>query len=101
MATYLRAAASHSSIGFHCSRIAFKVLERLTGAKPSRDDEVLARSLHLMLPDVRVLKIGGPDGEPFPDLNPALQACLPKPFTLSALLTSARTLLDSKNAPQA
>jgi CheY-like chemotaxis protein len=70
------------------------------GPKPSRDDEVLARSLHLMLPDVRVLKIGAPDCEAFPDLNPALQACLPKPFTLSALLKSARMLLDPKSTTQ-
>ena len=62
--------------------------------KPNRDDEILARSLHLMLPDVRVLKIASPGCEAFPDLNPALQACLPKPFTLSALLKAARALLD-------
>ena len=71
------------------------------GAKPSRDDEVFARSLHLMLPDVRVLKIGSPDCDAFPDLNPTLQACLPKPFTLSALLKAARTLLDPKTSEQA
>ena len=66
-------------------------------AKSTRDDETLARSLHLMLPDVRVLTICNPECEPFPDLNPALQANLPKPFTLSALLNAARTLLDSRN----
>jgi len=71
------------------------------GTKPSRDDETLARSLHLMLPDVRVLTICDPDCEPFPDLNPALQANLPKPFTLSALLKAARALLDSKIKPRA
>ena len=66
------------------------------GAKPSRDDETLARSLHLMLPVVRVLTICNPDCVPFPDLNPAFQTSLPKPFSLSALLKAARTLLDAK-----
>jgi PAS domain S-box-containing protein len=68
------------------------------GAKPSREDEALTRSLQMMLPNALVLAICTPDCVPFPDLNPALQACLPKPFTLSALLKAARTLLDSKTA---
>ena len=71
------------------------------GAKPSSDDETLAGCLHLMLPDVRVLKICSPDCQPFPELNPALQSCLPKPFTLSALLKAARALLDSKTVAPA
>jgi two-component system, cell cycle sensor histidine kinase and response regulator CckA len=65
-----------------------------TGTKPSRDEQTLAQGLHLMLPGVRVLAIGSPDHAPFPDLNPAFQACLPKPFTLSSLLKAARGLLD-------
>ena len=70
------------------------------GSKPSQDDEVLARSLQMMLPNALILAICNPDCVPFPDLNPALQASLPKPFTLSALLKAARALLDSKTIVQ-
>jgi len=70
-------------------------------AKPNRDDETLARCLHVMLPNVRILKICGPESHPFPDLNPAFQANLPKPFTLSALMKAARELLDSKTPAHA
>jgi PAS domain S-box-containing protein len=67
-----------------------------TGTKPSRDEQTLAQGLHLMLPGVRILSIGNPEHTPFPDLNPAFQSCLPKPFTLSAMLKAARGLLDLK-----
>jgi CheY-like chemotaxis protein len=67
-----------------------------TSTKPNRDEAALAQGLHLMLPGVRALAIGNPDNPPFPDINPAYQACLPKPFTLSALLKAARGLLDVK-----
>ena len=69
-----------------------------SSAKRSRDEDTLANSLNLMLPEVRVLKIGNPESQPFPDINPALQANLEKPFTLSALLKATRTLLDQKTA---
>jgi len=68
------------------------------GAKPSRDDEALAHSLQKMAPQALVLAICSPDCVPFPNLDPALQASLPKPFTLSALLKAVRALLDSKAA---
>jgi len=77
-------------------RLPINLIIAQIGAKPSRDDGILAHSLHFMLPNVRVLSICNPDCEAFPDLNPAMQACLPKPFTLSALLKAARALLDAK-----
>jgi DNA-binding response OmpR family regulator len=71
------------------------------GPRPGRAVELFARALHVMLPEVRVLTIANAEASCFPDLNPAFQACLPKPFTLSALLKAARGLLDNKISSRA
>ena len=78
------------------SRQPFDLVIVQTNVKQSSAEETFARALHLMLPDARVLTISNTDCTVFPDLNPAYQACLPKPFTLSALLKVARGLLDNK-----
>lgn len=77
-------------------RQSFNLVIIQTGSRQSRIDEVFTRVLHTMLPEARVLCIANTETSGFPDLNPAFQATLPKPFTLSALLKTARSLLDAK-----
>ncbi len=63
--------------------------------RPSRSDELFARVLHMTMPGAKVLNITNTESVLFQDLNPAMQSSLQKPFTLSALLKAARSLLDS------
>jgi two-component system, cell cycle sensor histidine kinase and response regulator CckA len=60
------------------------------------ENEKLARALYVTRPALRVLVIGRPGTHPLAWLAPEHQACLTKPFELSALLRAIRTLLDTK-----
>jgi two-component system cell cycle sensor histidine kinase/response regulator CckA len=60
------------------------------------ENEKLARTLHATRPALRVIGIGRPGTHPLAWLAPEHQTCLAKPFELSALLRTIRTLLDTK-----
>ena len=64
------------------------------GSHGGNEGEKLARALHEMNPQLRVLATCNPECAPLPFVPAASQACLMKPFTLSALMKAARTLLD-------
>ncbi|MFT3783501.1 MAG: ATP-binding protein [Nibricoccus sp.] len=76
----------------------FDLVIAQASGRPSLAEDVFARALHTVLPNACVLTIGSGEHTLFPHLNPACQANLPKPFTLSALLKTARSLLDSRPA---
>jgi PAS domain S-box-containing protein len=61
------------------------------------ENEKLARALFVTRPALRVIVIGRPGTHPLAWLAPEHQACLAKPFELSALLRAIRTLLDTKS----
>jgi two-component system cell cycle sensor histidine kinase/response regulator CckA len=63
---------------------------------PPGENENLARTLYSLRPALRVIGIGRPGLQPLAWLSPEHQACLAKPFELSALLRAIRTLLDTK-----
>ncbi|PTY05176.1 hypothetical protein DB347_17055 [Opitutaceae bacterium EW11] len=64
------------------------------GPNPGNEGELLAAALHEIQPKLRVLGTCNPDCAPLGFLEPESQACLTKPFTLSALMKATRALLD-------
>jgi len=61
---------------------------------PSCEGEKLARALYQEYPQLRVLGTCNPDCTPLTFMSTESQACLTKPFTLSALMKATRALLD-------
>ena len=74
----------------------FDLVIAQTSAKQVPADEIFARALHVMQPEASVLTTGENDTGLFADINPEKRVFLAKPFTLSALLTTARQLIDGK-----
>ena len=64
------------------------------GQQPGNDGEKLVEALHELQPKLRVLATCNPECAPLSFLSPEAQACLMKPFTLSALMKATRALLD-------
>lgn len=64
------------------------------GQQPGNDGEKLVEALHELQPKLRVLATCNPECSPLSFLSPEAQACLTKPFTLSALMKATRALLD-------
>jgi two-component system, cell cycle sensor histidine kinase and response regulator CckA len=87
--------ALHAARRFHAN---IDLLITQVGTSPGSEGEKLARTLQEAHPTLRILAMCNPDCAPLSFLSDTAQACLTKPFTLSALMKATRALLDA--APQ-
>lgn len=78
------------------SRLKIDLLITQIGPTPGGDGEKLARTLHEVQPNLRILSTCNPDCAAITFLEIESQACLAKPFTLSALMKATRALLDQE-----
>jgi two-component system, cell cycle sensor histidine kinase and response regulator CckA len=70
------------------------------GTAPGSEGEKLARELYQAQPKLRILATCNPECAPMSFVGAEAQACLTKPFTLSALMKAARALLDHNLSPE-
>jgi two-component system, cell cycle sensor histidine kinase and response regulator CckA len=66
------------------------------GSAPGNEGELFVRTMRAEHPKMRVLATCNPECSSMDFLPATAQACLAKPFTLSALLKATRALLDTK-----